>query len=107
LDWAWTRVRSTPLPLRLTLANKLNMAKTDAEAKNLGSEAGGGIADTSPLLANLGLGTTALTTPRGIKQSEISANATMGRSEDTRRCSAGGCEGSEAPVAVVAKRVHD
>jgi hypothetical protein len=59
-------------------ANRLNMAKTDAEAKNLGSEAGGGIADTSPLLANLGLGTTALTTPRGVKQSEISAGATLG-----------------------------
>jgi hypothetical protein len=58
------------------LANKLNMAKTDAEAKNLGSEAGGGIADTSPLLAKLGLGTTALTTPRGVRQSEISAGAT-------------------------------
>jgi hypothetical protein len=57
-------------------ANRLNMAKTDAEAKNLGSEAGGGIADTSGLLSSLGLGTTALTTPRGIKQSEISAGAT-------------------------------
>jgi hypothetical protein len=59
-------------------ANKINIAKADAEAKNQGSEAGGGIADTSPLLANLGLGTTALTTPRGIKQSEISAGATLG-----------------------------
>jgi hypothetical protein len=38
------------------LANRLNMVKTDAEAKNLGSEAGGGVADTSPLLASLGFG---------------------------------------------------
>jgi hypothetical protein len=60
------------------LANKLNMAKTGAETANLGSEAGGGVADTSPLLAKLGLVTTALTTPRGIKQSEISAGATLG-----------------------------
>jgi hypothetical protein len=60
------------------LANKINIAKADAEAKNQGSEAGGGIADTSPLLAKLGLGTTALTTPRGVKQSEITANATLG-----------------------------
>jgi hypothetical protein len=67
------------------LANKLNMAKTDAEAKNLGSEAGGGVADTSPLLANLGLGTTALTTPRGVRQSEISANATMGAAREHSR----------------------
>jgi hypothetical protein len=58
------------------LANKLNMAKTGAETANLGSEAGGGVADTSPLLAKLGLGTTALTTPRGVQQSQISAGAT-------------------------------
>jgi hypothetical protein len=57
-------------------ANRLNMAKTDAETKNLGSEAGGGVADTSGLLSSLGLGTTALTTPRGVRQSEISAKAT-------------------------------
>jgi hypothetical protein len=67
------------------LANKLNMAKTDAEAKNLGSEAGGGIADTSPLLAKLGLGTTALTTPRGVQQSTIAANATMGAAREHSR----------------------
>jgi hypothetical protein len=67
------------------LANKLNMAKTDAEAKNQGSEAGGGIADTSPLLAKLGLGTTALTTPRGIQQSKIAADATMGAAREHSR----------------------
>jgi hypothetical protein len=51
------------------LANNLNMAKTGAEVKNLGSEAGGGIADTSPLLGALGFGITPTGTPRGIQQS--------------------------------------
>jgi hypothetical protein len=67
------------------VANRLNMAKTGAEIANLGSEAGGGVADTSPLLANLGLGTTALTTPRGVQQSQISANATMGAAREHSR----------------------
>jgi hypothetical protein len=58
------------------LANRLNMAETGAKIQNLGSEAGGGVADTSPLLARLGLVTTPLTTPRGVRQSEISAGAT-------------------------------
>jgi hypothetical protein len=58
-------------------ANRLNMAKTDAEAKNLGSEAGGGIADTSALLGSLGFGITPTGTPRGVQQSKISADATV------------------------------
>lgn len=58
------------------LANRLNMAKTGAETANLGSEAGGGVADTSPLLAKLGFGVTPTGTPRAVRQTEISAGAT-------------------------------
>jgi hypothetical protein len=58
------------------LASKLNMAKTGAETANLGSEAGGGVADTSPLLGSLGFGITPTGTPRAVRQSEISAGAT-------------------------------
>jgi hypothetical protein len=58
------------------LANSLNMAKTGAETANLGSEAGGGVADVSPVLQGLGFGITPTGTPRGVKQSEISAGAT-------------------------------
>jgi hypothetical protein len=58
------------------LANSLNMARTGAETANLGSEAGGGVADVSPMLANLGFGITPTGTPRGVRQSEISADAT-------------------------------
>jgi hypothetical protein len=58
-------------------ANALNMAKTGAEVQNLGSEAGGGVADTSPLLGGLGFGITPTGTPRGVQQSQISAGATV------------------------------
>jgi hypothetical protein len=57
-------------------ANTFNLAKTGAEIQNLGSEAGGGVADTSPILGSLGFGVTPATTPRGVRQSEISAGAT-------------------------------
>jgi hypothetical protein len=67
------------------LANRLSMAKTGAEVQNLGSEAGGGVADTSPLLARLGLVTTPLTTPRGVQQSKIAADATMGAAREHSR----------------------
>jgi hypothetical protein len=66
-------------------ANRLNMAKTGAETANLGSEAGGGVADTSPLLAKLGLGITPTSTPRSIQQSNIAANATMGAAREHSR----------------------
>jgi hypothetical protein len=74
------------------LANSLNMAKTGAETANLGSEAGGGVADVSPVLQGLGFGITPTGTPRGVKQSEISAGATRDASEDTRWCDHRGCE---------------
>jgi hypothetical protein len=67
------------------LANSLNMAKVGAETANLGSEAGGGVADTSPLLAKLGFGITPTSTPRGIQQSTIAANATMGAAREHSR----------------------
>jgi hypothetical protein len=59
------------------LANSLNMAKTGAETANLGSEAGGGVADVSPVLQGLGFGITPTGTPRGVQQSKISADATI------------------------------
>jgi hypothetical protein len=58
------------------LANSLNMAKIGAETANLGSEAGGGVADVSPVLQGLGFGITPTAVPRGVRQSEISAGAT-------------------------------
>jgi hypothetical protein len=67
------------------LANSLNMAKTGAETANLGSEAGGGVADTSPLLAKLGFGITPTSMPRGVQQSTIAANATMGAAREHSR----------------------
>jgi hypothetical protein len=59
------------------LANKLNMAKTGAEVQNLGSEAGGGVADTSPVLKSLGFGITPTSVPRDIQKSDIAADATV------------------------------
>jgi hypothetical protein len=56
--------------------SRLNMAKTGAETANLGSEAGGGVADVSPVLQGLGFGITPTGTPRAVRQSEISAGAT-------------------------------
>lgn len=67
------------------LANRLKMAETGANVQNLGSEAGGGVADTSPLLAKLGFGMTPTTVPRGVQQSEIAAGATMGAAREHTR----------------------
>jgi hypothetical protein len=67
------------------LANNLAMAKVGAETQNLGSEAGGGVADTSPVLRSLGFGITPTGTPRGVRQSEIAANATMGAAREHTR----------------------
>jgi hypothetical protein len=67
------------------LANSLNMAKVGAETANFGSEAGGGVADTSPLLAKLGFGITPTGTPRAVQQSTIAANATMGAAREHTR----------------------
>jgi hypothetical protein len=58
------------------MASNLNMAETGAKIQNLGSEAGGGVADVSPVLQGLGFGITPTGTPRGVRQSEISAKAT-------------------------------
>jgi hypothetical protein len=67
------------------LANSLNMAETGAKIQNLGSEAGGGVADVSPLLAKLGFGMTPTSVPRGVQQSTIAANATMGAAKEHSR----------------------
>jgi hypothetical protein len=67
------------------LANSLNMAKTGAETANLGSEAGGGVADVSPALKGLGFGITPTGTPRAVQQSTIAANATMGAAREHTR----------------------
>jgi hypothetical protein len=67
------------------LANSLAMAKTGAETANFGSEAGGGVADVSPLLAKLGLGITPTAVPRAVQQSTIAANATMGAAREHSR----------------------
>jgi hypothetical protein len=66
-------------------ANALNMAKTGAETANLGSEAGGGVADVSPVLQSLGFGITPTSVPRGVQQSTISANATMAAAREHSR----------------------
>jgi hypothetical protein len=70
---------------RADLESNLGMAKTGAEVQNLGSEAGGGVADVAPLLGGLGFGVTPTGTPRSVRQSEISAGAT----KDAARIHAG------------------
>jgi hypothetical protein len=67
------------------IANRLNMAETGAKVQNLGSEAGGGVADTSSLLGSLGFGITPTSVPRGVQQSTIAANATMGAAREHTR----------------------
>jgi hypothetical protein len=66
------RCRSAAAGAQADLANNLNMAKTGAEVQNLGSEAGGGVADTSPVLGGLGFGITPTGTPRDVQKSNIS-----------------------------------
>jgi hypothetical protein len=61
---------------RADLESNLGMAKTGAEVQNLGSEAGGGVADVAPLLGGLGFGVTPTSVPRDIQKSEIAAKAT-------------------------------